>query len=119
MLTDLRARWNPGDPVPDAMRFPNGDPSELVIEFYNLGQRGLGAQMEKVLSLFVAPESWAAKGGQGTICRVDDVVIVRQTRAVQRKIHRFLTEFKRSEETPFKVEAQPQPFGGGGGGGFF
>ena len=78
------------------------------------GRRGSGPFRKGLeITLFVAPESWEAKGGQGTICRVEGVVIIRQPRAIQQKIRRFLTEFKRSEETPFKGEDHPQPGGGG------
>jgi hypothetical protein len=43
-----------------------------------------------VIPKLIAPESWQAKGGQGSIESIGSAVIVRQTGHVQRQVARFL-----------------------------
>lgn len=104
LLTELREKK-----ISREKRSP-GDGNQRV-EFYSLERKGQAPQMEKALTVFVAPETWDANGGKGTIRCIDDVLIVRQTSAVHRKIQEFLADFKKAQDNPKKdpEKALPSP----------
>ncbi len=52
------------------------------------------ADLMQILTETIAPESWSERGGPGSLAQFDDVLIVRQSRKVQREIARVLARLQ-------------------------
>ena len=73
--------------------------AEKVVRVYNVGSlvgrnpervRIAGADLARVLTATVEPESWSGHGDVGTAESFNDLLIVRQSRRVHRLVESFL-----------------------------
>jgi hypothetical protein len=99
LLDDLRTRVaerqqknEPPEPQPD--------PRHVVTRFYRISGEDRAAKLENVIPTVIAPETWDAGGGAGVIRRVNDTLVVRQTRQVQAQIQEFLDDLVRAGMAP-------------------
>jgi hypothetical protein len=74
-------------------------------------ERNSGPDLDPVINLIttaVEPDSWDACGGPGTIASMSDLLVVRQTSRVHRKLEAFLAEIRGKRENGIMLAVEVQ-----------
>lgn len=75
------------------------DPDELTLFVYRIDDYSI-ADLEKLIPEVIAPESWKAQGGKGTLVSQPTSLVIRQTPAVHRAIVKLLYKVIHGKDVP-------------------